>query len=76
MASISDAWMHPGPQPNGMQAVDDGVWIIDQDDDHLYKLSYEDGSVIEKLPTKTNASSGVTVGGVMAHNGEGVGRQI
>lgn len=63
MTDINDAWVHPGPQPNGMQAVDGGVWIIDQGDDHLYKLSYDDGSIIEKLPTETKASSGVTVGG-------------
>jgi streptogramin lyase len=56
-------WLHPGPQPNGMQAVDDGVWIIDQRDDHLYKLAYDTGIVLERLKTETRASSGVTVGG-------------
>ena len=63
MAEVHDMWVHPGPQPNGAQAVEDGLWIIDQKDDHLYKLSYEDGSVLEKLPTETHAASGVTVGG-------------
>ena len=63
MAEIQDRWVHPGPQPNGMQAVEDGVWIIDQTDNYLYKLAYEDGSIMEKLPTETEHSSGVTVGG-------------
>ena len=63
MAEIQERWVHPGPQPNGMQAVEDGVWIIDQTDNYLYKLAYEDGSVMEKLPTETEHSSGVTVGG-------------
>lgn len=63
MAVIQDMWMHPGPQPNGLQATADGLWAIDQTDNYLYKLSYDDGSIIEKLPTDTEHSSGVTVGG-------------
>jgi streptogramin lyase len=63
MVKIQDMWMHPGPQPNGCQAVPDGLWIIDQRDNHLYKLDYRDGSIIEKLPTETDRSSGVTLGG-------------
>ena len=54
MAEVHDMWVHPGPQPNGAQAVDDGLWIIDQKDDHLYKLGYEDGSLLEKLPKDKN----------------------
>ena len=63
MAQIEDRWITPGPQPNGLQAVADGLWVIDQTDNFLYKLSYDDGSVIEKLPTETEHSSGVTEGG-------------
>ena len=36
---------------------------MDQTDNHLYKLSWEDGSVIADLPTETEHSSGVTEGG-------------
>jgi streptogramin lyase len=63
MAEIHDMWVHPGPQPNGLQAAADGLWVIDQGDDHLYKLNYSDGSIIKKLPTETQKSSGVTIGG-------------
>lgn len=56
-------WLTPGPKPNGLQAATDGLWVIDQDDSHLYKLSYDDGSVMEKLPTETDRPSGVTEGG-------------
>ena len=63
MVQIEDMWVTPGPQPNGLQATSDGLWVIDQTDNHLYKLSYTDGSVIEKLPTETVHSSGVTEGG-------------
>ena len=59
----TERWIHPGPQPNGLQADNDGLWAIDQSDNNLYKLSYSDGSVIEKLATDTMHSSGVTKGG-------------
>ncbi len=60
---VEDMWLTPGPQPNGLQAAPDGLWVIDQQDNHLYKLSYEDGSVLADLPTETYKSSGVTLGG-------------
>ena len=63
MTAITDRWVAPGPQPNGLQAAEDGLWLIDQRDNHLYKLAYEDGSVIARLPTETDRSSGVTEGG-------------
>ena len=63
MAKIEDMWLTPGPMPNGLQAVDDGLWVIDQADNHLYKLDYEDGSVLADMPTETWKSSGVTEGG-------------
>ena len=63
MAEIRNRWLTPGPQPNGLQAAHDGLWVIDQTDNHLYKLAYEDGSVIADLPTETEHSSGVTEGG-------------
>ncbi len=65
MAQVHDMWVTPGPQPNGLQAADDGLWVIDQTDNHLYTLSWDDGSVIEDLPTETEHSSGVTEGGGM-----------
>jgi streptogramin lyase len=64
MTEIRDRWLTPGPQPNGLQAAPDGLWVIDQTDNHLYKLSYADGSVISRVPTEGNHSSGVT------HDGE------
>ena len=60
MPQIRDRFIHPGPQPNGLQAADDGLWVIDQTDNHLYKLRYEDGSVLARLPTEADHSNGVT----------------
>ncbi|MCY4654145.1 MAG: hypothetical protein OXC95_13395, partial [Dehalococcoidia bacterium] len=62
MSEVRDMFVHPGPQPNGLQAAEDGLWVIDQTDNHLYKLDWEDGSTLAKLPTETEHSSGVTIG--------------
>ncbi len=63
MTYIEDMWVTPGPQPNGLQAAPDGLWVIDQKDNHLYKLDYGTGAVLADLPTETDRSSGVTLGG-------------
>ena len=63
MTQVTDRWISPAPQPNGLQAADDGLWLIDQHDNHLYKLDYADGSVLVRVPTESDHSSGVTLGG-------------
>jgi streptogramin lyase len=54
-------WKTPGPQPNGLQAAPDGLWVIDQVDDKIYKLSYADGSVLLSIPTRAKHSSGIAL---------------
>jgi sugar lactone lactonase YvrE len=49
-----------GPQPNGLQATADGLWVIDQHDLYIYLLAWADGAVLKKAPTNTNHSSGIT----------------
>ena len=56
-------WHTPGPQPNGLQATDDGVWVIDQYDLYVYLLDWQDGRELKKFPTATNHSSGITFDG-------------
>ena len=63
MATVTDRWITQGPQPNGLQSSEDGLWVMDQTDNHLYKLSYDDGSVLARLPAEAEHSSGVTEGG-------------
>src|SRR3712207_4931173 len=53
-------WHTPGPQPNGLQAVAQGIWVIDQEDLHVYLLDWRDGSVLHRFPTATHHSSGIT----------------
>ena len=53
-------WHTPGPQPNGLQAVPEGVWVIDQEDLNVYLLDWRDGRVLCRFPTATHHSSGIT----------------
>ena len=62
MTKIRDRFTHPGPQPNGLQASENGLWVIDQTDNHIYQLRWEDGSVIKRLPAEVAHSSGITLG--------------
>ncbi len=45
-----------------------GLWLIDQRDNHLYKLNYEDGSVLERIPTETDRPSGITITDANLHD--------
>jgi sugar lactone lactonase YvrE len=56
-------WYTPGPQPNGLQAAADGVWVIDQVDLDVYLLGWEDGRVLRRFHTQTQHSSGITFDG-------------
>ncbi len=56
-------WQTPGPQPNGLQATDAGLWVIDQDDLDVYLLDWRDGHVLRQFPTETHHSSGITFDG-------------
>ena len=45
---LEKAFMAPGKMPNGLQAVDDGLWILDQEDPNkAHRVSYQDGSVLQ-----------------------------
>lgn len=53
-------WYTPGPQPNGLQATPEGMWVIDQKDLKVYLLDWRDGRELHSFPTQTNHSSGIT----------------
>ncbi len=51
----------PGPQPNGLQATAEGLWIMDQGTGNkAYLVSYADGKVLRQFETETDKSSGIT----------------
>lgn len=53
----------PGPHPNGLQATADGLWIIDQGNNHVYLVWYNDGKVLRDLQTQADRASGITFDG-------------
>lgn len=62
IAKVDKRFLCPGPQPNGIQAAPDGLWVIDQVDHKVYKLDYETGETLFAAQTDTVHSSGITVG--------------
>src|SRR5947208_16737548 len=61
---VETVFKSPGPQPNGLQATKDGLWIIDQGPGNkAYLVSYEDGKVLRSFETETDKSSGITFDG-------------
>lgn len=62
-AKVETVFDSPGPKPNGLQATDEGLWILDQGDNHAYLVSYDNGKVLRDLATETKAGSGVTFDG-------------
>src|SRR5262249_4895361 len=53
----------PGKLPNDLQDAPDGLWILDQaDPNKVFKVRYEDGSVIQEIQTESIHGSGITFG--------------
>lgn len=59
-APIQVLFRAPGPQPNGMQATADGLWILDQITDQVHLVSWN-GDVLRTLETASDKGSGITV---------------
>ena len=60
---VETVFKTPGPQPNGLQATKEGLWIMDQGDNRVYLVSYNDGKVLRAFDTEANAASGITYDG-------------
>jgi DNA-binding beta-propeller fold protein YncE len=66
----------PGPQPNGLQATKDGLWIVDQGaGNKAYLVTYE-GKTIKGFETETDKSSGITFDGEALWIGSTYSREI
>jgi sugar lactone lactonase YvrE len=61
---VEIAFKSPGPQPNGLQATREGLWIIDQSrGSKVYLVGYDDGRVLRSFETDTVRPSGITFDG-------------
>ncbi len=73
---VEIAFRSPGPQPNGLQATSDGLWIMDQGPGNHASLVSWDGKVIRDFETETEASSGITFDGEALWIGSTYSREI
>ena len=74
---VETVFKSPGPQPNGLQATSDGLWIIDQGaGNKAYLVSYDDGKVLRSFETETDKSSGITFDGEALWIGSTYSREI
>jgi hypothetical protein len=77
VGKVEIVFKSPGPQPNGLQATKDGLWIIDQGaGNKAYLVSYEDGKVLRSFETETDKSSGITFDGEALWIGSTYSREI
>ena len=61
---VEIAFKSPGPQPNGLQATREGLWIIDQSaGSRAWLVDYADGKVLRSFDTDTVRPSGITFDG-------------
>lgn len=61
---VEIAFRSPGPQPNGLQATKEGLWIIDQSaGSRVTLVDYADGRVLRSFETDTVRPSGITFDG-------------
>jgi hypothetical protein len=64
VGKVEIAFKSAGPQPNGLQATKDGLWMIDQGPgNRAYLVSYESGKILRAFDTETVQSSGITFDG-------------
>lgn len=59
MSKVERLFDSPGPHPNGMQATEDGLWIIDQHSNEVHLVSF-DGEVKKAFDTDSDRGSGIT----------------
>src|SRR3954454_3720823 len=77
VGKVEIVFKSPGPQPNGLQATNDGLWIIDQGaGNKAYLVTYENGKVLRSFETETDKSSGITFDGEALWIGSTYSREI
>jgi streptogramin lyase len=73
---VEIAFRSPNPQPNGLQATPEGLWIIDQGPGNRASLVTYEGKVLRNFETETDSSSGITFDGEALWIGSTYSREI
>src|SRR5215471_6016953 len=77
VGKVETVFDSPGHQPNGLQATDEGLWIMDQGaGSKVHLVSYQDGKVLRSFETETDKSSGITFDGTSLWIGATYSREI
>jgi len=77
VGKVETVFDSPGPQPNGLQATKDGLWIMDQGEGNkAYLVDYDKGKVLRGFQTETEKSSGITFDGEALWVGSTYSREI
>lgn len=54
-------WKAPCKMPNGLQASDEGLWLLDQvDPNRVFLLDWANGDTLKEIPTRSHHGSGIT----------------
>ncbi len=62
--NVEIVFKSPDPHPNGLQATEQGLWIMDQGEgSRVYLVRYEDGKVLREFSTEADKASGITFDG-------------
>jgi streptogramin lyase len=62
VATARAAFAAPGKQINGLEAVPEGLWLSDQQNDRTYLIDYA-GAVLTSFPSPARNASGTSAGG-------------
>jgi sugar lactone lactonase YvrE len=73
---VETVFKSPGPQPNGLRAAEEGLWIMDQGDNKACLASYSDGKVLREFKTDADRASGITFDGEALWIGSTYNREI
>jgi hypothetical protein len=76
VGKVETVFKSPGPQPNGLQATREGLWIMDQGNNKVYLVSYTDGRVLREFLTEADRASGITFDGEALWLGSTYNREI
>jgi streptogramin lyase len=77
VGKVETVFDSPGHQPNGLQATDEGLWIMDQGaGSKVHLVSYQGGRVLRSFETETDKSSGITFDGSSLWIGSTYSREI
>jgi sugar lactone lactonase YvrE len=63
VGKVETVFKSPGPKPNGLQATEEGLWIMDQGEGNRVQLVTYEGKVLRDFATGADRASGITFDG-------------